>query len=206
MLITSEFVNKRLTATNIKEYLQANYGFGNEIHEVKRKQLSVPVFLQNNYGKSGDCTLTSILTLTKFFNKTLDTNEIYNYVEDLATKYFGYRGDSYGTIPFTHRVLLNQTFKHFGINRHFKVKYFKGIGYNLETIIQLLDAGIPLMMSMFRDGRKYYDNHTITVIGYIQYRDEHSHTKTMLLVHDNWFSSYSFLDYSLIHLFSEICY
>ena len=203
--IAPEFVNKRLTATNIREYLQKVYGMGNEIKEVNRKQLSVPIFLQRNYGKDGDCTLTSILTLTKYYNKSLDTQTVYDYIEKIANKYL-YNGDAYGTIPVFNKTITKQTFNHFGISKKISTRYFKDLGYNLQSIMDLLDNDTPVMISMFKDGRSYYDSHTITIIGYVQYRDEYDQTITMLMVHDNWFSSYSFLDYNPICAISEICY
>lgn len=206
MLIPTNFISKRLTVTNIKQYLQQVYNFGGQITELHRKQLSVPVFLQNNYGKSGDCTLTSILTLTKYYNKSADTNDVYDYIEDIATKKYFYNGDSYGTIPFFNKTILKQTFKQFGINRKVTSKYLKDIGFNLETILQCLDNNTPVIISIFRDGRKYYDNHTITIIGYVQYKDENGKIMTILQVYDNWFSSYSFLDYNAICNISMICY
>ena len=206
MLVSKDFKSKRLTATNIKQYLQQNYFFGEEISELNRKQLSVPIFLQKNYGKDGDCTLTSILTLTKYYNKLLDPNEVYNHIEYIASRRYLYNGDSYGTIPFFNRGITAETFKHFGINKPIISKYIKGVGFNLETILDALDQDIPVMISMFRDGRGYYDNHTITIIGYIQYKDNHGKIQTMFLVHDNWYSSYSFLDYNAISPISMICY
>ena len=204
--VSDNFLNKRLTATNIKKYLQENYNFGDTITEVYRKQLSVPIFLQNNYGKEGDCTLTSVLTLTKFYNKSLDTNEVYNYIENIAEKKYFYNGDSFGTIPFFNRAIINETCAHFGIKRDFKTGYLKGVGFNLNSIIQLINDNTPIMISMFKDGRKYYDSHTITIVGYVVYEDENHKQQVMLQVYDNWHSSYSFLDYNLVCNISMICY
>lgn len=203
--VAPEFISKRLTATNIKEYLQKVYGMGNEIREVSRKQLSAPIFLQKNYGQDGDCTLTSILTLAKYYNKDLDTQEVYNYIEKIAKQCL-YNGNTYGTIPLFNKHIIKRVFQHFGIEKQIQTKYLKGVGFELESILDQLNQDIPVMISMFRDGRKYYDSHTITIMGYIQYRDEHNKNITMLMVHDNWFGSYSFLDYKPICAFSQICY
>lgn len=203
--ISKDFLNKRLTATNIKKYLQENYRFGDMITEVYRKQLSVPVFLQNNYGEEGDCTLTSILTLAKYYDKLLDTDETYNYTEKIA-KQFLYNGKTFGTLPFFHKAILNRVFKHFNIQEKMEDFYFKGVGFNLMTILASIEQNAPVMLSLFRDGRGYYDNHTITVIGYVEFEDEFHKKIIMLQVFDNWHSSYSFVDYNLISPFSMICH
>lgn len=205
MFILENFQKKRLTPANVKEYLQKNYLFGEEITEVKRKHISTPIFLQNNYGKDGDCTLTSILTLTKFYNKSVEDNEIYNFIEKIAQVFF-YNGDTYGTIPIFNGAIIRETFKHFHIDHKIQTKYFKGVGFNLNKIINLLDNNTPIMISIFKDGRKYYDGHTVTIVGYVIYQDEKHNQSTMLLVHDNWFNSYSFLDYEALRGICSICY
>ena len=203
--VPKDFLSKRLTATNVRKYLQATYNFGDTITEVARKTLSVPVFLQNNYGKDGDCTLTSILTLTKFYNREPDTNAVYDFIEATAEKFL-YDGDTIGTIPFFNKAIVKRTFKQFNINKTINTRYGKGIGFNLETIMNLIDQNTPVMISICQDGRKYYDSHTITIIGYVVYEDENRNKKVMLQVYDNWFSSYSYLDYTPLSLISMICY
>ena len=203
--IPKDFLSKRLTVTNIKQYLHAVYQFGDQIRETARKHLSVPIFLQNNYGKVGDCTLTSMLTLTKFYNKDLDDQQVYDYIEKIAERYF-YNGDTYGTIPVFQKAILEEVFARFGINHNFKTGYLKGVGFNLTSIINLINAGTPVMISIFQDGRKYYDSHTITIVGYILYEDENHKQKAMLMVYDNWHNSYSLLDYDQMCAISMICY
>lgn len=123
-------MKQRLTMTNIGEYLRENYDFGFNLHQVARKQIFAPIFLQENYGEDSDCTLTSILTLVKHYRKELDSQEIYNYIEKTAKRYL-YRGASYGTIPFSHRSIAQKVFKHFNINHKFTTKYLKNIGFDI---------------------------------------------------------------------------
>lgn len=128
--VTSEFMKTRLTMTNIGEYLRQNYDFGIRLHQVARKQIFAPIFLQENYGEDSDCTLTSILTMVKYQQKNLDTQEIYDYTEKIAKKYL-YRGATYGTIPFSHRSIAQKVFNHFNINHQFKTKYLKNVGFDI---------------------------------------------------------------------------
>ena len=203
--VSSNFLNKRLTATNIKKYLQENYRFGDTINEVYRKQLSAPVFLQNNYGQEGDCTLTSILTLVEYYDRTLNTNDVYDYIEKIARKFL-YNGNTFGTLPWFHKAILKRVFKKFGINQKMEDFYFKGVGFDLISIILAIENNIPVMLSLFRDGRDYYDNHTVTIVGYVEFEDENHKKIAMLQVFDNWHTSYSYLDYNLISPFSMICH
>lgn len=128
--VTSEFQGKRLTMANIQEYLQQNYDFGYKLTEVARKQIFAPFFLQENYGKDSDCTLTSILTMVKHRRKDLDTQEVYNYIEKIAKRHL-YSGATYGTIPFSHRAIAQKVFKHFDIEHQFQAKYIKNIGFDI---------------------------------------------------------------------------
>ena len=203
--VTSEFMKTRLTMTNIGEYLRQNYDFGFTLHQVARKQIFAPIFLQENYGKDSDCTLTSILTMVKYLRKELDTHEIYNQIEKTAKKYL-YNGATYGTIPFSHRTIAQKVFNHFNINHQFKTKYLKNVGFDLWDILKEIDAGNMVMLSMQNDGRDYYRSHTVTVIGYVEFCDELGHLIYLLQVYDNWNSSYSFLDFETISTLSEIVY
>ena len=69
-----------------------------------------------------------------------------------------------------------------------------------------IDAGNPIILSMQNDGKDFYKSHTVTVIGYAEFCDEFGHLIYMFQVHDNWFSSYSFLDYETMSILSQIVY
>lgn len=203
--VTSEFMKKRLHTANIRDYLIQNYNFGHKLTEVARKQIFAPIFLQDNYGEDSDCTLTSILTLAKYYNKELDEHEVYNYAEKIAKKYL-YSGATYGTIPFSHRAIAQKVFKHFNIPHNFQVKYLKNVGFDIWDIFKQLDAGHPVILSLQNDGRDYYRGHTITVVGYIEFCDEYGHLIYLLMVYDNWFSTFALFDYETMSSLSCIVY
>ena len=62
------------------------------------------------------------------------------------------------------------------------------------------------MLSMYKDGRDFYNDHSITVIGYGEYKVDSKHAAHMLKVYDNWYKEMCYDDYDLIHLFSSIHY
>ena len=88
----NSYTGKRLTINNIFNYLK-EIKFGEKINSTKIKMIKMQSFLQEDYGKSNDCTLTSILTIAKFYNPSLDTQEVYNFIEKIAEKYL-YGGET----------------------------------------------------------------------------------------------------------------
>jgi len=204
--ITNKYIGKRLEWQNIIDYLKENNFLGEGTKMIKNKLLPVKPFLQKNYGKLGDCTLTSVLVLTYFYTLGTYTDvEIYDYIEKIAKKYL-YNGDTYGTIPIFNKAIVKETFKKFGVGRKITTKYFKDIGFNLEDIKKILDANQPILISIYKDGRKYYEHHTITIVGYITYKDNEGREKTVLKVYDNWYTSAGFLDYDVLNFNATICY
>ena len=55
---------------------------------------------------------------------------------------------------------------------------------------------------MSNDGRNYYQNHTVTVIGYME-----SGVKVkMLIIFDNWHETISYVDYNKMNKFCSVNY
>jgi hypothetical protein len=69
----------------------------------------VPCLLQKDYGDLNDCTLTSITAIIKFYNPTLNVQNIYDSVYSIA-KMYGYTG-SYGTPTITMGTIYNKVLK-----------------------------------------------------------------------------------------------
>lgn len=180
--VNEKYLKTRLSNGNLHTYVKDV--FSQQIRLTSAKTLKIKAFLQKNYGKLGDCTLTSILTVVKYYKPDLDENEVYNYIEKIAEKYL-YNGDVYGTIPFFNKAIVKEVFKHFGIEKTVTTKYIKGIGFNENIIINILNQNMPVIISLTKDGRKYYENHTITIIGYHNYKDEKNNNKIMFTVYDN---------------------
>lgn len=72
--------------------------------------------------------------------------------------------------------------------------------------MDILDKNEPIMISIFKDGRKYYESHTITIVGYDTFEDRDNNEITMLLVFDNWHKTIYYLDYEVLNPICEICY
>ena len=62
------------------------------------------------------------------------------------------------------------------------------------------------MISIQKDGRDYYNQHTITIIGYMIFEDAENKKRFLFKVYDNWYSKITFLDYTILGIDCAICY
>ena len=191
-----------LTNNNIESYLLWKYPKYTEAKEIESKILSFTPLLQSNYGKEKDCTLCSITAY--IYNETKDISplEIYSKVEKIATKYF-YNGDIYGTIPFFNGRILSEALEN---QQKIGQKYFKGIGFSFTNIQTLINNNKPVILSINSDGRDFYKNHTVTIIGYKIYRMDDKKDFYMLAVYDNWSKTVRYIDYRAMSYLSSITY
>ena len=61
-------------------------------------------------------------------------------------------------------------------------------------------------MSLTNDGRNYYKDHTITIVGYMVFEDENKQQRVIFKVYDNWYNGYALLDYNILRADCMICY
>ena len=113
-----------LNAGNIASYVRQTYG---EIKDQKIRRVSgIIPYLQNEYEGDGDCTLVSIMTCCRFFNKSFDDKTYYAYIKKIAKKFL--YTDTIGTqAPFINAI-IKRVFKNFGIAWKSKSAYFKNVG------------------------------------------------------------------------------
>ncbi len=183
----SKYYKRRLTENNIKEYLLEKTPGAKEVNSIKRKVIEIDSFLQSNFGEKGDgdCTLTSLMTVIYFYcKKTIDYNTIYSTVRSFATKHFF--NSKTGTIPFFIKSIFDKSLKKLNIKGiTTKSAMVKCVGFNLNTIKNAINQGKPIVFSIFNDGRDYYANHSITIVGYETFKFNNGKQYTMLLVYDN---------------------
>lgn len=200
------FPNKRISSLNIQDYIAEMYPelFWGTCYEVVLND--IPALLQKDYGEANDCTLTSLTAIGVFLKKNQKTaNEIYKVVEHFA-KHYGYTGTA-GTNPFVIKRIFDSVLTVLSVYKDTKVRYLKNIGYNFSLIKKTLDAGTPLILSMYSDGRQYYQNHSVLIIGYKEYKLSNINTqkiKRFLMVQDNWTKEVSFIDYDKLSIISSI--
>ena len=191
----------RLKSTNINGYLTDD---NSQTSISLTKQLTLPKFkalLQKDYGGDGDCTLTSITACIWYELPEVDVQKIYDEVEKTAKIFF--YNSKLGTMPIFVKNIYDIVRKKFGLSSNTTAKYIKGVGFKYEDIVNVLDTGKPVIINIFRDGRNYYNDHTITIIGYAEY-DVKGTKRHLLKVYDNWATIISYVDYDLLCLLTCI--
>lgn len=195
-------MGQRLYSTNLQQYVEDTYG---EIKTVKKQIVfgMVP-FLQRTFDGLLDCTLTSILTICKFYNSKINNIDCYNFIKKIAKKYF--YSDDFGTIILFINKIVNPVFKQYNINLVSKSKYLKNIGWNINDIKHNIDNGNPIILSLHSDNRGYYKNHSVVCKGYINYITIDNQNHYFLEVLDNWNFTNSYIDYEKLSIISAINY
>lgn len=201
----NSFNKKRIDADNIQKYMMETYPelsvFTKGISG--KRVASVPALLQKDYGGANDCTLTSMTAFIMFLKQATFANDIYKVIESLAKQY-GYTG-SKGTNPFLIKRIFDSALIALKINRETKARFIKNIGYNFNLIKQIIDAGTPIILSMYSDGRNYYSNHSVLIVGYREYPlNNNKKAMRFLMVQDNWNKEVSFIDYDKLSIISSI--
>ena len=201
----NKFNSIRISENNLTEYLHAKFPTAtNFVYLAPVRLTAVPQLLQRDYGKALDCTLTSITAVMMYYLPHKGDNEIYDEVEKVAEKYF-YNGDKKGTNPIFIRSIMKDVAKHFGLKKSMKVRYLNGICFNFNSIKKMIGKKIPVIINIFKDGRKYYDDHSITITGYREIKVD-GKTKKFLIVQDNWAKDYSYLDFDCLGMIASLNY
>lgn len=203
------FDRKRLDSSNISQYLEEIYP-GSRKRAIKSKTLDMTFYIQDDYGLAGDCTITSLMTcLSYYLNYEKSDEEVYNVVEKYAKKFGCYKGN--GTNPLAIKRIFDAAAKELKVSIYpTSSGYLKNVGYNFNKIMNLIDNKIPVVISINNDGRNYYRNHSMTIIGYTNYRITQKTGKIVnrrfLKVYDNWRSTFGYIDYEVLSSISSINY
>lgn len=185
------FEKQRLSNKNLKEYLGVP-----KIIQPKIINGITPL-LQKNYGGDNDCSLTSITCVINWMTDNININDIYNLVEKNA-KRCGYK-PNFGTFPTVIQKIYQNSLNYYKIKQKTNSAYLKNIGFNFNTIKSSINQKKPIILNIWKDGRKYYENHTVLIIGYLEINNKH-----LLAVYDNWYSSISYVDFDKMSPISSI--
>lgn len=192
--------------TRVLAYLSKKYPRCKATIQSSKQMSRFEAFKQSDWGKAGDCTITSIASIFyNYLGKSKPFGEIYNIVESKGYEW-GY-GD-FGTHIYSMRTIMNKVAKELGLPQRTTVKYGKGVLWNFETIKKNLAGGKYTMLSFKDDGRDYYGAHSVTVVGYAQYnvKLETGETKVekFIAIKDNWSKDTRWLDYEMIDFVSAV--
>lgn len=155
-----------------------------------RKLIPMTGLLQKNYGKELDCTLTSLACIYGA--------RWYGVIEKIALKY-GYDGDKKGTNPLTVKAITRELLKTLHEPGKPRSAYGKIVGWNWQTARALAERGIPAVLNLWDDGRGYYHDHSVVLVGVEAYE-----RAKFLLVLDNWHETISLIDYGKLSAVSSL--
>lgn len=187
MATKNEQPGTRLTFQNVN---QKYPDLGKTVKIIFEPRLGMGL-LQADFGKRRDCTLTSMAAI---FGP-----EYYNVIEQYAIRY-GYNGESRGTLAVTIRKIMESVMKHLGgeyQSKKAKSAYLKNVGVKWDLCKNLSDRKIPYILSFNKDGRNYYKNHSVEVVGYMEFTNGR-----FLIIYDNWNAASSLIDFNKL---STLC-
>lgn len=175
---------KQLTLKNLRSYYEPG--------ELRKSATlkTVPIMLQKDYGEEMDCTVTSLAAI-------FGGSDSYPLIERIAKKY-GYTGKR-GSNPVVVRKIMAEIMKELGVHGTPRSAYGKNICWKFDTIQMILSRNEPVILNLWDDGRHYYHDHTVTVIGMRLY--EHGR---FLVVYDNWNKTPGLIDYDKLSVISSI--
>lgn len=169
----------RLSDKNIKDFYP---NIGNLLRTTRRGNLKA--LLQSDYAGDNDCTVTAIACALSV---------PYGQVLPVATKY-GYTSNK-GTNPFKVRNIMQEIISNGYVA---KSAYGKGLGCTLKKMETILKT-TPIVLSLWNDGRNYYKNHSVVIVGVDVY--EHG---VFLRVYDGWHLETSLIDYKKLSTIMSI--
>lgn len=172
------------------DYTKLAAEYPNRGQQTYRELIPLRALLQKNYGERLDCTITSMACI---FGEGH-----YSEIEAIARKY-GYDGEKYGTNPLTVRRIMRDFLQHWNMPGKPRSAYGKGVGWNFSTIKHLIHGKAPVVLNLWDDGRGYYHDHSVTIIGAEEYE-----RARFLIVLDNWNASMSLIDYKKLSVISSI--
>lgn len=213
--LPNSFEGKRLgSISDVNNYIKEVYRVKGIEKNMPESIYNIKGLLQNNYGTQ-NCSLTCITCVVWYLLKyTTNYSDkiVYRTVKN-NTNWYSYDENKYGTIPIFIDNILGKTMDNFHLGYASDNKTFKNvplIGYKFKHIQERIKAKTPVILNIFRDGRNYYDNHSITVIGYNIFTVINEKGKRedliFLKVLDNWREEPSYVDFQKISTVSSITY
>lgn len=197
--------NAPITSSGFREYIKTEYPDFNVTDEKTVVLEGFEPLRQGDYHDKLNCSITSMTACLNFYTKgEHKVEDIYRYVKIVA-RFFLYLPSIWGTFSFAVMPVFAIAKYHYKVKVKGGCRYFKHLGYGTGRIISHINAGRPVMLNMFRDGRKCYHNHTVTIIGY-KILFSQNEQKVFLLLNDNWTKEERILDFKKISVISSINY
>lgn len=200
--------NIPINEAGLASYMHENYI---DFVAVEEETYTLPHYqfvAQQDYGKGEqNCSLTSIMAAANYLDAGSTPDEIYKYVRELGGLFL-YTPRVIGTISLFIGIMYSIVKHHF-LEKNSYIKtgrgYIKGVGFSYSKICRALRSGRPIILSMLTDGRGVYKSHTVTVMGYKEYRNRRTKLQ-FLVLNDNWSREPRYLDFKKMSIISSIYY
>ena len=105
------------------------------------------------------------------------------------------------------KALIDKSLANFGYNNVSTYRQFKNEGFNYDLIKNLICKNTPILLTLDDDGRQYYTQHSVVIVGYAHYRAIRNGQEGKLLKVVDGLSQnkceYSYIDYDCL---SRICF
>ena len=185
--------NYRLDDRNIVSYIRDAYNIENVSSSAARLISNFQPVVKKDSGLTSDCTLLSISAIIDYYTKyTKSSQDIYDIVESVAEDFFYNRCF---TIPDFIKIVIDRTLKEINIIGESHWYFYKKTDLMYNDIKTLIQKNKPIILSLVSDGREYYKDHSVIVIGYIEYNIGINKKVRLLKVYDNCYDSISYIDY-----------
>ena len=204
---------QRLTDENIQKYILTSHLNYEDVSLKSVNKIALyPLTFGNN--EKNSIILNIALCVFHYCFDSFDKNVILNAVKSLMTHLF-YDPDKETFLFLFIKPVYKRILKYFQFSKKIKTKFFKGIGFNFNTIKEQINRKTPIILYLTSDGRNYYKNCALTVIGYAQFTMlnnvwypvvKQDKVKNMLIVYDGFSEKISYVDYDAISVFSCITY
>lgn len=190
-----------ITEYNLEEYVKQAYP-DSQVNVSIHGMISVfEPFRQQDYGDEYDCSITSIASCIKYILPNEVFEDVYRSVEVIASRY-GYNGKTTGTPFYRIKKIYQECSSLYNLKDIRRERWIKGLGVNMWSIAEQIDRGRPVILSMWKDNRNFYKDHTVTIIGYKSYLQNNGKCVHFLEIYDNWDKSVRYLDFQRL---SSIC-
>nr|WP_305121004.1 C39 family peptidase [Saccharibacillus sp. JS10] len=146
-----------------------------------------------NFPGVNNCSMSVITTIFEYYRNIGYTNinsslsGLYSDVRTIGVKY-GYTPLD-GTSPTKMNNIVNDVWKKYGYSGTGSNQYL----YSFDTFTAEIDNRRP---AMFNLAYGYYSNHSITVVGYREFKKTEANKARFLKEFDNWTTNDRYVDYN----------
>lgn len=184
----------RLDVSNVVAYIKKAYKTKIANVIASRTINDFHPLIQDNYIFIYDYCMASLTAVLSYLIKyRREAQDIYDIVEITGERIFNNNAPE--TVPIFIKTVADIAAKKIGLNIKSYWGDFKNKGVSWNNIKKLIQNKQPIILSLADDGRDYYKDHSVVVIGYSEYKIDDNDRIRMLKIYDNWRETISYIDF-----------